>query len=220
VGLERQEIEVATRVARGDVMLSTERISSRVAPPLITKDMAKPVKPGMAIVDTTAGEGAAWHRRQLPVDRHRPHGAAARRDHHLRDQSAGVRAGRCQLPLRPQLDRSLSAQTTPRTRRRTAVLHEQEDDRHSAMPRRWPRRWSERQSDWTASGGDTNAAVRCNPCPATSQIIKCPEALIPGDVRRGSFQSEPVCCDENGSGLLWVDVRHCRQRLHRHKAGA
>jgi NAD(P) transhydrogenase subunit alpha len=57
--LDRQQAEVAKRVAQADVVISTALIPGRAAPRLITEDMVKSMKPGSVIVDMAAGKGAA-----------------------------------------------------------------------------------------------------------------------------------------------------------------
>jgi len=56
--LQRQQQEVAKRVAQADVVISTALIPGRPAPVLITEDMVKAMKPGSVIVDIAAGRGA------------------------------------------------------------------------------------------------------------------------------------------------------------------
>ena len=56
--LERQNIEVAKRVAMADVVISTALIPGRAAPVLVTEDMVKSMKPGSVIVDIAAGKAA------------------------------------------------------------------------------------------------------------------------------------------------------------------
>lgn len=56
--LERQQAEVAKRVAQADVVISTALIPGRAAPILVTEDMVKAMKPGSVIVDLAAGRGA------------------------------------------------------------------------------------------------------------------------------------------------------------------
>ena len=56
--LDRQQAEVAKRVAQADVVISTALIPGRAAPVLITEDMVKAMKPGSVIVDLAAGRGA------------------------------------------------------------------------------------------------------------------------------------------------------------------
>src|SRR5690606_33753897 len=55
--LQRQQQEVAKRVAQADVVISTALIPGRPAPVLITEDMVKAMKPGSVIVDIAAGRG-------------------------------------------------------------------------------------------------------------------------------------------------------------------
>jgi len=57
--LDRQQAEVAKRVAQADVVISTALIPGRAAPRLITEDMVKSMKPGSVIIDMAAGKGAA-----------------------------------------------------------------------------------------------------------------------------------------------------------------
>ena len=57
--LDRQQVEVAKRVALADVVISTALIPGRAAPVLITEDMVKSMKPGSVIIDMAAGKGAA-----------------------------------------------------------------------------------------------------------------------------------------------------------------
>ena len=56
--LQRQQVEVAKRIALADVVISTALIPGRAAPTLITEDMVKSMKPGSVIVDIAAGKGA------------------------------------------------------------------------------------------------------------------------------------------------------------------
>jgi len=56
--LQRQQQEVAKRVAQADVVISTALIPGRPAPVLITEEMVKAMKPGSVIVDIAAGRGA------------------------------------------------------------------------------------------------------------------------------------------------------------------
>ena len=56
--LDRQQLEVARRVAAADVVISTALIPGRAAPTLITEAMVKSMKPGSVIVDIAAGRGA------------------------------------------------------------------------------------------------------------------------------------------------------------------
>ena len=56
--LDRQQVEVAKRVALADVVISTALIPGRAAPVLITEDMVKSMKPGSVIIDMAAGKGA------------------------------------------------------------------------------------------------------------------------------------------------------------------
>ncbi|MEO6409437.1 MAG: Re/Si-specific NAD(P)(+) transhydrogenase subunit alpha [Burkholderiaceae bacterium] len=55
--LDRQKVEVAKRVAAGDIVISTALIPGRAAPTLITEAMVKAMKPGSVIVDIAAGKG-------------------------------------------------------------------------------------------------------------------------------------------------------------------
>ncbi|MGQ9725341.1 MAG: Re/Si-specific NAD(P)(+) transhydrogenase subunit alpha [Tepidimonas sp.] len=55
--LQRQQAEVAKRVAQADVVISTALIPGRPAPTLITEDMVRSMKPGSVIVDIAAGRG-------------------------------------------------------------------------------------------------------------------------------------------------------------------
>ncbi|MEY2994480.1 MAG: hypothetical protein RL357_1415 [Pseudomonadota bacterium] len=55
--LQRQQVEVAKRVALADVVISTALIPGRAAPTLITEEMVKSMKPGSVIVDIAAGKG-------------------------------------------------------------------------------------------------------------------------------------------------------------------
>lgn len=55
--LDRQQAEVAKRVAQADVVISTALIPGRPAPVLITEDMVKSMKPGSVVVDIAAGRG-------------------------------------------------------------------------------------------------------------------------------------------------------------------
>lgn len=57
--LDRQAAEVAKRVARADVVISTALIPGRTAPVLITEEMVQSMKPGSVIVDMAAGQGPA-----------------------------------------------------------------------------------------------------------------------------------------------------------------
>lgn len=56
--LQRQQVEVAKRIAQADVVISTALIPGRTAPVLITEEMVKNMKPGAVIVDIAAGRGA------------------------------------------------------------------------------------------------------------------------------------------------------------------
>lgn len=55
--LQRQQAEVAKRVAQADVVISTALIPGRDAPTLITEEMVRSMKPGSVIVDIAAGRG-------------------------------------------------------------------------------------------------------------------------------------------------------------------
>ena len=55
--LDRQQKEVAKRVAQADVVISTALIPGRPAPVLITEEMVQSMKPGSVIVDIAAGRG-------------------------------------------------------------------------------------------------------------------------------------------------------------------
>lgn len=55
--LERQQAEVAKRVAQADVVISTALIPGRPAPVLVTEAMVESMKPGSVIVDLAAGRG-------------------------------------------------------------------------------------------------------------------------------------------------------------------
>lgn len=57
--LDRQAVEVAKRVSRADVVISTALIPGRTAPVLITEEMVQSMKPGSVIVDMAAGQGPA-----------------------------------------------------------------------------------------------------------------------------------------------------------------
>lgn len=56
--LDRQQVEVAKRIAQADVVISTALIPGRAAPTLITEAMVQSMKPGSVIVDMAAGRGA------------------------------------------------------------------------------------------------------------------------------------------------------------------
>ncbi len=56
--LERQKAEVAKRVAKADVVISTALIPGRAAPVLVTAEMVQSMKPGSVIVDIAAGKAA------------------------------------------------------------------------------------------------------------------------------------------------------------------
>src|SRR5690606_4825743 len=55
--LDRQQQEVAQRVAQADVVISTALIPGRAAPVLISEDRVRAMKPGSVIVDLAAGRG-------------------------------------------------------------------------------------------------------------------------------------------------------------------
>ncbi len=55
--LERQQVEVAKRVAQADIVISTALIPGRAAPVLMTEAMVKSMKPGSVIVDMAAPAG-------------------------------------------------------------------------------------------------------------------------------------------------------------------
>ncbi|MDP1691258.1 MAG: Re/Si-specific NAD(P)(+) transhydrogenase subunit alpha [Burkholderiaceae bacterium] len=55
--LERQQVEVAKRVAQADIVISTALIPGRAAPVLVTEAMVKAMKPGSVIVDMAAPAG-------------------------------------------------------------------------------------------------------------------------------------------------------------------
>ncbi|RMX08084.1 Re/Si-specific NAD(P)(+) transhydrogenase subunit alpha [Corticibacter populi] len=55
--LQRQQAEVAKRVAQADVVIATALIPGRAAPTLITEEMVRSMKPGSVIVDIAAGKG-------------------------------------------------------------------------------------------------------------------------------------------------------------------
>ena len=55
--LERQNVEVAKRVAQADIVISTALIPGRAAPVLVTEEMVKSMKPGSVIVDMAAPAG-------------------------------------------------------------------------------------------------------------------------------------------------------------------
>ena len=55
--LDRQQLEVAKRVAAADIVISTALIPGRAAPVLVSEDMVKSMKPGSVIVDLAAGKG-------------------------------------------------------------------------------------------------------------------------------------------------------------------
>ncbi len=56
--LDRQQAEVAKRVAQADIVISTALIPGRPAPRLISEEMVRSMKPGSVIVDIAAGKGA------------------------------------------------------------------------------------------------------------------------------------------------------------------
>lgn len=56
--LDRQQQEVAKRVAAADVVITTALIPGRAAPTLVTEEMVKAMKAGAVIVDIAAGRGA------------------------------------------------------------------------------------------------------------------------------------------------------------------
>jgi NAD(P) transhydrogenase subunit alpha len=56
--LDRQQAEVAKRVAQADIVISTALIPGRTAPVLISAEMVQSMKPGSVIVDMAAGQGA------------------------------------------------------------------------------------------------------------------------------------------------------------------
>ena len=55
--LNRQQVEVAKRVAAADIVITTALIPGRAAPTLVTEEMVKAMKPGSVIVDLAAGKG-------------------------------------------------------------------------------------------------------------------------------------------------------------------
>jgi H+-translocating NAD(P) transhydrogenase subunit alpha len=55
--LQRQQVEVAKRVAQADVVITTALIPGRPAPVLVTEDMVRAMKPGSVIVDIAAPAG-------------------------------------------------------------------------------------------------------------------------------------------------------------------
>ena len=55
--LDRQQVEVAKRVAAADIVITTALIPGRAAPTLVTEEMVKAMKPGSVIVDLAAGKG-------------------------------------------------------------------------------------------------------------------------------------------------------------------
>jgi len=55
--LQRQQAEVAKRVAQADVVIGTALIPGRAPPVLVTAEMVQSMKPGSVIVDMAAGRG-------------------------------------------------------------------------------------------------------------------------------------------------------------------
>ncbi|MET0311950.1 MAG: Re/Si-specific NAD(P)(+) transhydrogenase subunit alpha [Burkholderiaceae bacterium] len=55
--LDRQQAEVAKRVAQADIVVTTALIPGRAAPVLVTEEMVKAMKPGSVIVDLAAPQG-------------------------------------------------------------------------------------------------------------------------------------------------------------------
>ena len=55
--LDRQQAEVAKRVAQADIVITTALIPGRPAPVLVSEDMVKAMKPGSVIVDLAAPQG-------------------------------------------------------------------------------------------------------------------------------------------------------------------
>jgi len=55
--LERQNMEVARRVAQADIVITTALIPGRPAPVLVTEEMVRAMKPGSVIVDLAAPQG-------------------------------------------------------------------------------------------------------------------------------------------------------------------
>ena len=55
--LERQQAEVAKRIAAADIVITTALIPGRAAPVLVTEAMVRSMKPGSVIVDLAAGRG-------------------------------------------------------------------------------------------------------------------------------------------------------------------
>jgi NAD(P) transhydrogenase subunit alpha len=55
--LQRQQVEVAKRVAQADVVITTALIPGRPAPVLVTEEMVRAMKPGSVIVDIAAPAG-------------------------------------------------------------------------------------------------------------------------------------------------------------------
>ena len=55
--LQRQQVEVARRVAAADIVITTALIPGRPAPVLVTEAMVESMKPGSVIVDLAAAQG-------------------------------------------------------------------------------------------------------------------------------------------------------------------
>ncbi|MEX3941843.1 Re/Si-specific NAD(P)(+) transhydrogenase subunit alpha [Paraburkholderia sp. BR10937] len=55
--VERQQVEVARRVAAADIVITTALIPGRTAPVLVTEAMVQSMKPGSVIVDLAAAQG-------------------------------------------------------------------------------------------------------------------------------------------------------------------
>ena len=55
--LQRQQVEVAKRVAQADIVITTALIPGRPAPVLVTEEMVRAMKPGSVIVDIAAPAG-------------------------------------------------------------------------------------------------------------------------------------------------------------------
>jgi NAD(P) transhydrogenase subunit alpha len=55
--LDRQQQEVAKRVAQADIVITTALIPGRPAPVLVTEEMVRAMKPGSVIVDLAASQG-------------------------------------------------------------------------------------------------------------------------------------------------------------------
>ncbi|MBE2966986.1 Re/Si-specific NAD(P)(+) transhydrogenase subunit alpha [Burkholderia cepacia] len=55
--LQRQQVEVAKRVAAADIVITTALIPGRPAPVLVTEAMVQSMKPGSVIVDLAAAQG-------------------------------------------------------------------------------------------------------------------------------------------------------------------